>query len=93
VNPETDLNLGLRYDYQKLPIPKSTIPSAALAAIGLSTTTPVRDQQQLSRLVLVSVMGLTRKLVVAAVMEFSSRARRQSCWEQRLRRMEFRSTA
>ena len=43
VNPKLTLNLGLRYDYQKLAPPRVNNPSAALAALGLSTTTPVRD--------------------------------------------------
>jgi outer membrane receptor protein involved in Fe transport len=43
VNPKLTLNLGLRYDYQKLADPTVNNPSAALAAAGLSTTTPVRD--------------------------------------------------
>ncbi len=44
VNPKLTLNLGLRYDYQKLAAPTVFNPSAALAAAGLSTTTPVRDR-------------------------------------------------
>ncbi|MFN2579127.1 MAG: TonB-dependent receptor domain-containing protein [Pyrinomonadaceae bacterium] len=43
VNPKLTLNLGLRYDYQKLAAPTVSNPSAALAAVGLSTTTRVRD--------------------------------------------------
>ena len=43
VNPKLTLNLGLRYDYQKLQAPTVNNPSATLAALGLSTTTPVRD--------------------------------------------------
>ena len=43
VNPKLTLNLGLRYDYQKLAAPTVNNPSATLAALGLSTTTPVRD--------------------------------------------------
>ena len=43
VNPKLTLNFGLRYDYQKLADPSVNNPSAALAAVGLSTTTPVRD--------------------------------------------------
>jgi outer membrane receptor protein involved in Fe transport len=43
VNTKLTLNLGLRYDYQKLAAPTVNNPSAALAAVGLSTTTPVRD--------------------------------------------------
>jgi outer membrane receptor protein involved in Fe transport len=43
VNPKLTLNFGLRYDYQKLRAPTVNNPSAALAALGLSTTTPVRD--------------------------------------------------
>ncbi len=43
VNPKLTLNFGVRYDYQKLADPKVNNPSAALAAIGLNTTTPVRD--------------------------------------------------
>ena len=43
VNHKLTLNLGLRYDYQKLADPTVNNPSAALAAVGLNTTTPVRD--------------------------------------------------
>lgn len=43
VNRKLTLNLGLRYDYQKLADPSVNNPSTALAAVGLSTTTPVRD--------------------------------------------------
>jgi outer membrane receptor protein involved in Fe transport len=43
VNPKLTLNFGLRYDYQKLADPSVNNPSAALAAAGLNTTTPVRD--------------------------------------------------
>lgn len=43
VTPKLTLNLGLRYDYQKLAGPSVFNPSAALAAVGLNTTTPVRD--------------------------------------------------
>ena len=43
VNSKLTLNLGLRYDYQKLAPPTVNNPSAVLAALGLSTTTPVRD--------------------------------------------------
>ncbi|MEK6336762.1 MAG: TonB-dependent receptor [Acidobacteriota bacterium] len=43
VNTKLTMNLGLRYDYQKLASPTVNNPSAALAAVGLSTTTPVRD--------------------------------------------------
>ena len=48
VNPRLTLNLGLRYDYQKLADPTVNNPSTALAAIGLSTITPVRDANNLS---------------------------------------------
>src|SRR5437660_7761961 len=48
VNPKLTLNLGLRYDYQKLAPPTVNNPSAALAAAGLSTTTPVRDRNNFS---------------------------------------------
>src|SRR5919206_1822585 len=44
VNPKLTLNLGLRYDLQDLADPTVNNPSAALAALGLSTTTPVRDR-------------------------------------------------
>ena len=37
------LNLGLRYDLQDLADPTVNNPSAALAALGLDTTTPIRD--------------------------------------------------
>src|SRR5437016_1889594 len=43
VNPKLTLNLGVRYDYQKLAPPTVNNPSAALAAAGLSTTTAVHD--------------------------------------------------
>ena len=43
VNPKLTLNLGLRYDLQDLADPTVNNPSPALAAVGLSTTTPVRD--------------------------------------------------
>lgn len=42
--PNLTVNLGLRYDYQKMDSPTVNNPSAALAAVGLSTTTPVRDE-------------------------------------------------
>ena len=44
VNPKLTLNLGLRYDVQDVADPSVNNPSAALAAVGLSTTTPVRDR-------------------------------------------------
>ncbi|HEX6648932.1 MAG TPA: TonB-dependent receptor, partial [Pyrinomonadaceae bacterium] len=44
VRPKLTLNLGLRYDLQDLADPHVNNPSAALAALGLSTTTPVRDR-------------------------------------------------
>jgi len=44
VNPKLTLNLGLRYDLQDLAEPVVKNPSAALAALGLDTTTPVRDK-------------------------------------------------
>ena len=43
VSPRLTLNLGLRYDLQDLAEPGVKNPSAALAAVGLDTTTPVRD--------------------------------------------------
>ena len=43
VSPKLTLNLGLRYDLQDLADPSVKNPSAALAAVGLDTTTPVRD--------------------------------------------------
>ena len=43
VNPKLTLNLGLRYDYQKLAAPTVGNPSAALAAAGLNTATAVSD--------------------------------------------------
>src|SRR5882672_10491225 len=43
VNPKLTLNLGLRYDYQKLAAPSVFNPSPALATAGLSTTTAVHD--------------------------------------------------
>src|SRR5215211_6269511 len=43
VNPKFTLNLGLRYDLQDLADPTVNNPSPALAAVGLSTTTPIRD--------------------------------------------------
>src|SRR3989454_5846205 len=48
VNPKLTLNLGLRYDYQKLADPGVNNPSSALAAVGLSTITPVRDRNNFS---------------------------------------------
>src|SRR5262245_49222781 len=44
VSPKLTLNLGLRYDLQDLADPHVNNPSAALAAVGLNTTTPVRDR-------------------------------------------------
>ncbi len=44
VTPKLTLNLGLRYDLQDLADPTVRNPSAALAAAGLDTTTPVRDR-------------------------------------------------
>jgi outer membrane receptor protein involved in Fe transport len=44
VSPKLTLNLGLRYDLQDLADPQVNNPSAALAAVGLNTTTPVRDR-------------------------------------------------
>jgi outer membrane receptor protein involved in Fe transport len=44
VNPKFTLNLGLRYDLQDMADPAVHNPSAALAAVGLDTTTPVRDR-------------------------------------------------
>ena len=43
VNTKLTLNLGLRYDLQDLADPSVKNPSAALASVGLDTTTPVRD--------------------------------------------------
>jgi len=43
VNTKLTLNLGLRYDLQDLADPKVKNPSPALSAVGLDTTTPVRD--------------------------------------------------
>ena len=43
LSPKLTLNLGLRYDVQDLADPTVNNPSAALAAAGLNTTTPVRD--------------------------------------------------
>ncbi|MGI8734802.1 MAG: TonB-dependent receptor [Pyrinomonadaceae bacterium] len=43
VNPKLTLNLGLRYDLQDLAEPTVNNPSSAVAAAGLSTTTPIRD--------------------------------------------------
>jgi Carboxypeptidase regulatory-like domain/TonB dependent receptor len=43
VSPKLTLNLGLRYDLQDLADPTVKNPSAALAAVDLDTTTPVRD--------------------------------------------------
>jgi len=48
VNPKLTLNLGLRYDYQKLAPPTVFNPSAALAAAGLDTTTRVRDANNIA---------------------------------------------
>jgi outer membrane receptor protein involved in Fe transport len=46
--PSLTLNFGLRYDYQKMADPSVNNPSTALAANGLSTTTPVRDGNNFS---------------------------------------------
>ncbi|HET6979163.1 MAG TPA: TonB-dependent receptor [Pyrinomonadaceae bacterium] len=43
ISPKLTLNLGLRYDLQDLADPQVNNPSAALAAVGLNTTTPIRD--------------------------------------------------
>jgi outer membrane receptor protein involved in Fe transport len=43
ISPKLTLNLGLRYDRQDLAEPTVNNPSAALAAVGLNTTTPVKD--------------------------------------------------
>lgn len=43
ITPKLTLNLGLRYDLQDLADPTVNNPSAALAAAGLDTTTPIRD--------------------------------------------------
>ena len=43
VNTKLTLNIGLRYDLQDLADPQVKNPSPALAAVGLDTTTPVRD--------------------------------------------------
>jgi outer membrane receptor protein involved in Fe transport len=43
LTPKLTLNLGLRYDLQDLADPSVHNPSAALAARGLDTTTPVSD--------------------------------------------------
>lgn len=44
VNPKLTVNLGLRYDLQDLAEPTVNNSNAALAALGLSTTTAVRDK-------------------------------------------------
>jgi len=44
ISPKLTLNLGLRYDLQDLADPTVRNPSAALAAVGLDTTTAVRDR-------------------------------------------------
>jgi Carboxypeptidase regulatory-like domain/TonB dependent receptor len=43
ITPNLTLNIGLRYDYQKLASPTVFNPSPALAAAGLDTTTRVTD--------------------------------------------------
>ncbi|MFN2405744.1 MAG: TonB-dependent receptor domain-containing protein [Pyrinomonadaceae bacterium] len=48
VSPNLTLNLGLRYDLQDLADPSVRNPSAALAAAGLDTTTPVRDSNNIA---------------------------------------------
>jgi hypothetical protein len=44
VTPKFVLNLGLRYDLHDLADPSVNNPSGALAAVGLNTTTPIRDR-------------------------------------------------
>jgi outer membrane receptor protein involved in Fe transport len=48
ISPELTLNLGVRYDLQDLADPSVKNPSAALAAAGLDTTTPVRDSNNIA---------------------------------------------
>jgi outer membrane receptor protein involved in Fe transport len=46
--PKLTLNLGLRYDLQDMADPQVRNPSAALAAVGLDTATPVRDRNNIA---------------------------------------------
>src|SRR4026209_1952756 len=48
VTPKFTFNLGLRYDLQDLAGPSVLNPSAALAAVGLDTTTPVEDNNNIA---------------------------------------------
>jgi len=48
ITPKLTLNLGLRYDLQELADPTVKNPSAALAAVGLDTTTAVRDSNNVA---------------------------------------------
>jgi outer membrane receptor protein involved in Fe transport len=48
ISPKLTLNLGVRYDLQDLADPSVKNPSAALAAAGLDTTTPVRDSNNIA---------------------------------------------
>jgi outer membrane receptor protein involved in Fe transport len=48
VTPKLTLNLGLRYDLQDLAEPTVKNPSAALAAVGLDTTTAVEDNNNIA---------------------------------------------
>ena len=48
ITPKLTLNLGLRYDLQDLADPTVKNPSAALAAVGLDTTTAVRDSNNVA---------------------------------------------
>lgn len=48
VNKKFTLNLGLRYELQDLAEPTVRNPSAALAAAGFDTTTPVRDNNNIA---------------------------------------------
>ena len=48
ITPNLTLNLGLRYDLQDLADPTVKNPSAALAGVGLDTTTAVRDSNNIA---------------------------------------------
>ena len=89
MTPKLTLNLGLRYDLQDLADPTVNNPSAALAAVGLDTTTPIRDRNNFGPRFGFSY-AFDDKTVYAAAMESSLDARLRSCSAQRTRKTEFR---